>query len=155
MLECISSLIQRTEGMDGAGLSVWRHLCAEESVSAPKNGRTSPAEGRFAGMAFVPSADYRGVKDEGRWTCSSRECQGTSMPQAVLTLGTGTADNRSVTRDKSALTGQELGRWRRIRSLYCLTCTATLKRVSITVEGWAWASAVCCKVCVRKAWCRA
>ncbi len=65
--------------------------------------------------------------------------------------GTGTADKRAVTRCKSALTGQELGRWRRSRSLDCLRCVATLQRVSITVEGWAWASAVCCKVCVRKA----
>ena len=40
------------------------------------------------------------------------------------------------------------------RSLYCLICVATLKRVRITVEGWALASAVCCSVCVRRAWCR-
>jgi len=38
------------------------------------------------------------------------------------------------------------GRWRRIRSLYCLTWVATLKRVRMIVEGWACASAVCCNV---------
>jgi hypothetical protein len=68
--------------------------------------------------------------------------------------GAGTADNRAVTRYKSALTGQELGRWRRMRSLYCLIWVATLKRVRITVEGWALASAVCDSVWVRRAWCR-
>ena len=69
--------------------------------------------------------------------------------------GAGTADNRAVTRCQSALTGQELGRWRRRRSLYCVICVATLKRGSITVEGWALASAVCGSVCRRRAWCRA
>src|SRR4029453_1948017 len=68
----------------------------------------------------------------------------------VLPTGTGTAHSKVVTRCKRALTGQELGRWRRIRSLYCLTCAAILKRVSMMVEGWACASTVCGKGCVRK-----
>ena len=63
--------------------------------------------------------------------------------QDVFNAGPGTAESRAVTRAKSALTGQEVGRWRRIRSLYCLTCVATLKSVRIRVEGWAVASAVC------------
>src|SRR5215831_3324269 len=45
--------------------------------------------------------------------------------------------SKAVTRCSSALTGQALGRWRRIRSLYCLTWAATLQRVRRTVEGWA------------------
>src|SRR5215467_13648044 len=75
-------------------------------------------------------------------------------PQDVFTTGSGTTDNRAVTRCKSALTGQELGRWRRIRSLYCLTCVAPLKRVRISVEGGAVASGVCASVWVRRAWWR-
>ena len=59
-----------------------------------------------------------------------------------------------VTRCNSALTGHEVGRCKRIRSLYCLTCVATLKSVRITVEGWAVARAVCASVCVRSAWCK-
>ncbi len=39
-----------------------------------------------------------------------------------------------------------------MRSLYCLIWVATLKRVSIPVEGWALASAVCDNVWVRRAW---
>ena len=50
------------------------------------------------------------------------------------------------------MTGQELGRWRRSLSLYCWICVAILQRVRMTVEGCAWAKAVCCKVGVRKAW---
>src|SRR5215510_15120063 len=53
----------------------------------------------------------------------------------VLTAGSGARYSKAVTRCSSALTGQELGRWRRIRSLYCLTWVATLKRLRITVEG--------------------
>src|SRR4029453_12807973 len=68
----------------------------------------------------------------------------------VLPTGTGTAHSKVVTRCKRALTGQGLGKWRRIRSLYCLTCAAILKRVSMMVEGWACASTVCGKGCVRK-----
>src|SRR5215813_5280073 len=62
--------------------------------------------------------------------------------QDVFITGSGTRYNKAVTRCSSALTGQELGRWRRMRSLYCLTCAATLKRVRMTVEGWACASGV-------------
>src|SRR5215510_9465963 len=69
----------------------------------------------------------------------------------VLQTGSGTAHSRAVTRCKRALTGQELGRWRRILSLYCLICVAILKSVRMIVEGCAWAKAVCCRVCVRKA----
>ena len=38
----------------------------------------------------------------------------------VLLTGTGTAHSKVVTRYKRALTGQELSRWSRMRSLYCL-----------------------------------
>src|SRR6266581_7302179 len=41
-----------------------------------------------------------------------------------------------------------------MRSLYGLTCAAILQSVRMIVEGWACASAVCCKVEVRKAWWR-
>ena len=41
--------------------------------------------------------------------------------QDVFNAGTGTAESRAVTRARSDLTGQDVGRWRRIRSLYCLT----------------------------------
>jgi len=47
----------------------------------------------------------------------------------VSQTGSGTAHSRVVTRCNSALTGQELGKWRRIRSLYCLICAAILKRI--------------------------
>src|SRR5215467_1108298 len=62
--------------------------------------------------------------------------------QDVFSAGTGTAESRVVIWDKRALTGQAVGRCRRIRSLYCLTCVATLKSVRISVEGWAVARAV-------------
>ena len=75
-------------------------------------------------------------------------------PQDVFNAGTGTAESRVVTRCKSALAGQDVGRWRRIRSLYCLTCVATLNSVRITVEGGAVASPVCDSVWVRRAWWR-
>src|SRR6516162_274131 len=64
------------------------------------------------------------------------------------------AVSKVVTRDNRALTGQDVGRWRRIRSLYCLLWVATLKRVRITVAGWAVASAVWASVGVRRAWWR-
>ena len=73
-------------------------------------------------------------------------------PQAVFQVGTGTRERKAVTRCRSPLPGQDVGRWRRIRSLSCLTCVATLKSVTMRVEGWAVARAVCCSVCVRKAW---
>ena len=74
---------------------------------------------------------------EALGTGSSLAREVTAAHQDVWTRGRGTADNKAVTRCQSALTGQELGRWRRIRSLYCLIGVATLKRGSITVEGWA------------------
>ena len=61
--------------------------------------------------------------------------RGRMAPQDVFNAGTGTAASSAVTRAKSALTGQDVGRWRRIRSLYCLTCVATLKSVRISVAG--------------------
>ena len=65
--------------------------------------------------------------------------------------GTGMAVSNVVTRWSNALTGHEVGRCKRIRSLYCLTCVATLKSVRITVEGWAAAKAVWASVWVRSA----
>ena len=41
-----------------------------------------------------------------------------------------------------------------MRSLYCLTCAAIVQRVRMSVEGWACARAVWCKVEVRKTWWR-
>ena len=61
--------------------------------------------------------------------------------QDVFNAGTGMAERRVVTWCKSALTGQDVGRWRSIRSLYCLTWVATLKSVRIRVAGWAVANA--------------
>ena len=72
-------------------------------------------------------------------------------PQDVFNAGTGTAESRVVTRGQSALTGQDVGRWRRIRSLYCLTWVATLNSMRITVHGCAVARAVCDSVWVRRA----
>jgi hypothetical protein len=47
------------------------------------------------------------------------------LPQYdVLPTGAGTALSTVVTRCKRALTGQELGQWRRIRSLYWLIWVA-------------------------------
>src|SRR6266581_5797016 len=86
----------------------------------------------------------------GREAAGQRRC-GVSH-QDVSKTGAGTRESKAVTRCRSPLTGQDVGRWRRIRSLYCLTCVATLKSVTMRVEGWAVASAVCCSVCVRKAW---
>src|SRR4029450_4119683 len=74
--------------------------------------------------------------------------------QDVFNAGTGTTESSAGTRPKSALTGQDVGRWRRIRSLYCLTWVATLKSVRISVEGCAVASGVWASVWVRRAWWR-
>src|SRR5438094_7184705 len=63
--------------------------------------------------------------------------RGRMAHQEVFNAGTETAESSAVTRAKSALTGQDVGRWRRMRSLYCLTCVATLKSVRISVEGCA------------------
>jgi hypothetical protein len=70
----------------------------------------------------------------------------------VVKTGTGTAVSKVVTRCNSALTGHDVGRCRRMWSLYCLTWVATLNSVSITVDGWAVAKAVCIRVWVRRAW---
>src|SRR5438093_5617595 len=83
-----------------------------------------------------------------------QHCEGQRHSQDVFLTGRGTAYSRAVTRCRSALTGQALGTWRSMRFVYCLTCAAILQRVRMTVEGWACASAVCCKVEVRKAWWR-
>jgi hypothetical protein len=61
--------------------------------------------------------------------------RGQMGPQDVCNAGTGTAESRVVTRCKSALTGQDVGRWRRIRSW----------------DGWAVARVVCDRVGVRSA----
>jgi hypothetical protein len=68
--------------------------------------------------------------------------RGGRRPQDVFKAGTGMAVSSVVTRWSSALTGHEVGRWRRMRSLYCLTWVATLNSVRITVDGWAVAKAV-------------
>src|SRR5207249_11881208 len=73
--------------------------------------------------------------------------------QDVFNAGTGMAERRAVTRYKSALTGQDMGRGRSFRS-FCVSCVATLKSVRGTVAGWAVASAVWDSVCVRRAWWR-
>ena len=57
--------------------------------------------------------------------------------QDVCNAGTGTAESRAGTRAKSALTGQDGGRWRKIRSSYCLPCVATVQRGRSRVEGCA------------------
>jgi hypothetical protein len=69
----------------------------------------------------------------------------------VFKAGTGMAVSNVVTRCHSALTGHEVGRCKSIRSLYCLTCVATLQSVRSTVEGGAVARAVCASVWVRSA----
>src|SRR6185295_1713851 len=91
-------------------------------------------------------AFYRGATAGG-----DRGCR---RPQEVFNAGTGIAVSNVVTRRNSALTGHDVGRCRRIRSLYCLIWVATLNRVRITVEGWAVASAVWASVWVRRAWWR-
>ena len=55
--------------------------------------------------------------------------------QEVFKAGTGMAVSNVVTRCNRALTGHEVGRCRRIRSLYCLTCVATLNRVRMHGAG--------------------
>jgi len=84
-------------------------------------------------------------------------CQrrGGVRPQDVCKTGTGTSESKAVSRCRSPWTGQDVGRWRTIRSLSCLTCVATVQSVTMRVEGGAVASAGCCSVCVRTAWWRA
>jgi hypothetical protein len=59
--------------------------------------------------------------------------------------------SNAVPRRNSALTGHDVGRWRRRRSLYCLTWVAPLNNVRLTVDGGAGASAVWARVEVRRA----
>src|SRR5919197_4286818 len=113
-----------------------------------QNGRTMPLRSRHDARAS-PSVAARDTLQ--------RTERGVSMlvtshhpSQDVFPTGRGTTASKVVTPCKCALTGQELGKWRRMRSLYCLTCGAILKRVRIMVEGCAWARAVCCRVCVRR-----
>jgi hypothetical protein len=56
--------------------------------------------------------------------------------------GSGRAVRRAVPRWRSPVTGHEVGRCRRIRSLYCLTGVAIFNKVRMTVEGCAGAQAV-------------
>jgi hypothetical protein len=51
---------------------------------------------------------------EGAWPVDAGEI---GPDHDVLTAGSGTRESKAVTRCSSALTGQALGRWRRIRSL--------------------------------------
>jgi hypothetical protein len=78
----------------------------------------------------------RGSEAPGDPEAAARGMEGIAAYD-VLQTGSGTAQSKVVTRCNSALTGQELGRWRRILSLYCLICVAILKRVRMTVEGCA------------------
>jgi hypothetical protein len=50
--------------------------------------------------------------------------------QDVFKAGPGMAVSSVVTRCNSAVTGHEVGRCRRMRSLYCLTWVATLRGLS-------------------------
>src|SRR4029453_321803 len=122
--------------------------------SAPKNARTTPWRGMTTSTTVSPRLTARRRErpavGEGPGSLVSKWMK----DQDVFNAGTGIAERRAVTRCKSALTGQDVGRWRRIRSLYCLIWAATLKSVRITVEGWAVANAVWAKVCVRRAWWR-
>src|SRR5215813_14009822 len=130
-------------------------LCCGHQVSTPANVRTSPLRGEVTTNP-CPLRRRSWHCRETPWDPEAAERGlGCRVAYDVLQTGTGTAHSKVVTRCKSALTGQELGRWRRMRSLYCLTRVAILKRVRMTVEGCACASVVCCSVCLRKAWCRA
>ena len=60
---------------------------------------------------------------------------GYRSPEEVGKAGTGMAVRNVVTRCNSALTGHEVGRCKRIQSLYCLTCVAPVTSVRMTVEG--------------------
>jgi hypothetical protein len=79
---------------------------------------------------------------------------GRRRDQDVFKAGTGRAVRNVVTRCNSALTGQDVGRGKSIRSLYCLIWVATLHTVRMTVPGGAVASPVCTSVGVRRAWWR-
>src|SRR5256885_214994 len=117
-------------------------------VAAGQRERTA-SKGRRYPFREASTSLWRALEPMGRGVACRRG--GDRPDHDVLTAGSGTRDSKAVTRCSRALTGQELGRWRRRRSLYCLTWAATLQRVRITVEGWAWASAVCCSVWARRA----
>src|SRR5918996_6519579 len=104
---------------------------------APRDGRTISLQ-----RGLDTSAARHGYVG---WAVACRRGRG-RQPHDELTPGRGTRDSKAVTRCSSALTGQELGRWRRIRSLYCLIWVAIWKRVRMTVEGCACARAVCWRV---------
>src|SRR5262245_58947801 len=125
-----------------------------EAATLPAHGRTRSPQGLCTIHAAVPCADDEVSRAKAHRSRSHPLARGRLLYQDVLKAGTGRAVSNVVTRCHSALTGHDVGRWRRIRSLYCLTCVATLKSVRITVEGWAVARAVWASVWVRRAWCK-
>jgi hypothetical protein len=75
-----------------------------------------PANGQSSALVLRSQRQQRGV--------TTREVVSSGQGfrhHDVLPTGTGTAHSNVVTRCTRALTGQELGRGRRMRSLYCLT----------------------------------
>src|SRR2546423_369980 len=91
-----------------------------QSISLPMRG-SGGKQGVACAVLRDPAAAARGM--------------GRLAAYDVLQTGAGTAHSRVVTRCTSALTGQALGRWRSILSLYCLIWVAILQRVRMTVEG--------------------
>src|SRR5215813_2473979 len=119
---------------------------------AAGTGRTTPLQGCLGTPCLAPLTDEASVARPGCCGPKRAYLHGRGIPHHdVFTLGSGTRYSKAVTWCRSPLTGQELGRCRRIRSLYCVICVATLKRVRLSVEGWAWASAVWWRVGVRRA----
>src|SRR2546425_1974536 len=136
-------------GPAGASCGIW------PGGGVPATRRTTAQQPSGAMPDAIPWADQgpeSGARSIGGgatgvdWRCR--------RPQEVFKAGTGMAVSHVVTRRNSALTGHDVGRCRRIRSLYGLIWVATLHRVRITVPGWAVARAVWASVWVRRAWWR-
>ena len=94
---------------------------AGQRVLAPENARTAPPQGRAPSHTRFPVLTARRRVPRVMGPRTAALSRGRMAHQDVFTAGTGTAESRAVTRAKNALTGQDVGRWRRIRSLYCLT----------------------------------
>jgi hypothetical protein len=141
-----------TEGIVYAGRAILEALRSGLEVADTRQRAHLALSGLWRRPDSAPCDGDGGLDCEALWHTGAAERRlEPRVDEEVLQIGAGMAHSRVVTRCKSALTGQALGRWSRLLALDCLTCVATLKRVRMIVEGCAWAKAVWWRVCVRKA----
>jgi hypothetical protein len=91
-------------------------LLCQPRGSVPDNARTTLPQGRCTIPSPVHGAAGEALRAQVRGPGGNQPARGRIGYHDVFNAGTGRAKSRVVTRCKSAVTGQDVGRWRSIRS---------------------------------------